>query len=951
MILSTPLPEQRFFVPEVVQTSAMDCGPATLKALLEGFGIHVSYGRLREACQTDVDGTSIDTVEEVAVQLGLQAEQIMVPADHLLLPAAHALPAIAVVRQPNGLTHFVLAWSHHGRFVQVMDPASGRRWLTQRRFLDDLYIHTLPIPAAAWRDWAGSEEFCGPLRQRLFDLKIETTDVERSLAAALEDAGWRSLAALDAATRLVDAIVRAGGLVGGQEAWRVLEHFFRHTRGEAPEPGVAIPAAYWSVRAAPADDAAPPPCENRGLPQMEEHLLLRGAVLVRVLGRRVSVNQPEGEPPDATAHLPEVEEVTPTSLPAELAAALSEPPSHTEREILHFLRVDGLLTPAVLALALLLAAIGVLIEALLLRGILDVGRSLSMVGQRIGMAAGLFLFFVAVMLLEIPIASTAMRMGRRFETRLRVAFLEKIPRLSDRYFHSRLTSDMTQRAHDLRQLYELPNLGISFLRLSFQIVLTAMGVIWLNPISAPLALLATAFAVGMSFATQPLLTEQDLRLRTHTTALSRYYLDALLGLIPLRSHGAQRAMRNEHESLLVEWTNAGAQFYRVQVLVQAAEAFVGSGFAVWILFHYVMRGGDVSGVLLLFYWTLNLPVLGQALANLAQQYPLQRNRVLRVMEVLTAPDETAAGPETAASPAAAEANSPPPCPRGGRKVPEAGNRELLQAGQGIAIAMRDICVQAGGHTILSHIGLEIRAGEHIAIVGPSGAGKSSLVGLLLGWHRPAAGQVFVDGTPLEGARLRQLRRETVWVDPSVQLWNRPLLDNLRYGDHDSGMASVTPIIERADLFDMIEKMPYGLQTPLGEGGGLVSGGEGQRVRLGRGMVRANVRLVILDEPFRGLDREQRRRLLTRAREHWSNATLIFISHDVGESRQFARVVVVEGGHIIENARPDALFRRRTSRYRALLDAESAVRTGLWESATWRRLWLADGHLEERDARG
>ena len=66
-----------WLVPEVIQTSGMDCGPASLKAMLEGFGIPVSYGRLREACQTDVDGTSISTMEEVATQLGLVAEEIM----------------------------------------------------------------------------------------------------------------------------------------------------------------------------------------------------------------------------------------------------------------------------------------------------------------------------------------------------------------------------------------------------------------------------------------------------------------------------------------------------------------------------------------------------------------------------------------------------------------------------------------------------------------------------------------------------------------------------------------------------------------------------------------------------------------------------------------------------------------------------------------------------------
>jgi ATP-binding cassette subfamily B protein len=87
----------------------MDCGPAALKCLLEDFGIPVSYGRLREACQTDVDGTSIDTLEDVAVQLGLEAEQIMVPVDHLLLPEAQSLPALVVVRLPNGNTHFVVA--------------------------------------------------------------------------------------------------------------------------------------------------------------------------------------------------------------------------------------------------------------------------------------------------------------------------------------------------------------------------------------------------------------------------------------------------------------------------------------------------------------------------------------------------------------------------------------------------------------------------------------------------------------------------------------------------------------------------------------------------------------------------------------------------------------------------------------------------------------------------
>ena len=147
----------RWLAPEVVQTSAMDCGPAALKCLLEGFGLHASYGRLREACQTDVDGTSIDTLEDLANDVGLVAEQTIVPIDHVMVSAAAVLPAIAVVRQPGGVLHFVVAWRRHGPLVQVMDPATGRRWPSLTAFTEELYEHSMPVPAEAWRSWAESD--------------------------------------------------------------------------------------------------------------------------------------------------------------------------------------------------------------------------------------------------------------------------------------------------------------------------------------------------------------------------------------------------------------------------------------------------------------------------------------------------------------------------------------------------------------------------------------------------------------------------------------------------------------------------------------------------------------------------------------------------------------------------------------------------------------------------
>jgi ABC-type transport system involved in cytochrome bd biosynthesis fused ATPase/permease subunit len=265
---------------------------------------------------------------------------------------------------------------------------------------------------------------------------------------------------------------------------------------------------------------------------------------------------------------------------------------------------------------------------------------------------------------------------------------------------------------------------------------------------------------------------------------------------------------------------------------------------------------------------------------------------------------------------------------------------------GVAIQMENITVRAGGHIILQEVTLSLRSGEHVAIVGASGVGKSSLVGLLLGWHRPAEGRVLIDGRPLTGERLHELRRVTAWVDPGVQLWNRSLVENLHYGANASNMTDVSAVIEQAELLAVLESLPNGLQTTLGEAGGLVSGGEGQRVRLGRALLRPGMRLAILDEPFRGLERGQRHTLLMRARQHWSAATLLCITHDVQETQAFDRVLVIEEGQVLEDASPAQLLAQPGSRYHALLAAEEAVQRGLWEATAWRRLWLEGGHLRD-----
>jgi ATP-binding cassette subfamily B protein len=169
---------------------------------------------------------------------------------------------------------------------------------------------------------------------------------------------------------------------------------------------------------------------------------------------------------------------------------------------------------------------------------------------------------------------------------------------------------------------------------------------------------------------------------------------------------------------------------------------------------------------------------------------------------------------------------------------------------------------------------------------------------------------------------------------------------LQYGSAESAPPHFGAAIESADLRRVLEKLPDGLQTVLGEGGGLISGGEGQRVRFGRALLKTDARLVILDEPFRGLDREKRRALLSRARELWRGATLICITHDVGETMEFDRVLVMDKGRIVEDAPAPTLASRQDSLYRALLNDEEVVRAEMWSSGVWRRLRVDGGRLIE-----
>jgi ATP-binding cassette subfamily B protein len=875
--------------PEVLQTSLTDCGPAALKAVLEGFGIRADYDQLRDRCETDVDGTSIDALAKLGGELGLRSQRVLVSRDSLLLPQANCLPAIVVTRSGGGLLHFIVVWSVCGPWVQIMDPGSGRRWLSRAAFLEMMPDIPLPISARRWRRWAGSENALGPLRERMRALGISRRSANALLDRAALDPSFRAFATLDAGVRMAAALVGSGALRKGAQALRLVTRVLP-ARSDAAAgdcvPGL-VPPRFWWVSEDPASAG---------------QLIVRGSVIVHFARAAAA------EPRRARAQ-------------REAAASNLRP----MRALFQIARRDShRALPWALA-GLCAGALLVPVEAIVLRGALSIEHYLALDYQRVlGVVAALTLMAVGLVV-EQSSAAAVRRIGLGLETRLRVAFLERLPLLDDPYLRSRPSSDMAGRAHAMHLVHEIPVLWAQAARALLTLLATAGGLIWLHPQGAILTAIAVLASLVVPYLARRSLTETNLRLRTHGSALERFYFDALLGVSPIRVHGAERAVRCEHEALLTEWAGTAKSLHVQSTGLQALQLLTSTSVAAALVTAYVTSGGAVSGLLLFAFWALRVPSIAQELAVTQLALRTLRATALRLLAPLIVPLRAAAdGAPAAEAPGASDA-------------------------RGIAVAFERVTVRAGGHELLRELDATIAAGDHVAIVGASGAGKSSLLGVLLGWHEACEGRVLLDGARLDATQLGRLREQTAWVDPAVRLWERSLYDNLVFG-HDARPHELLPVaMERADLTEVLAQLPEGLQANLGEGGLRVSGGQGQRVRLGRAQMRDRARLVLLDEPFRGLERDKRQALLRNARKHWPQATLLFVSHDIKDALQFGRVLVMADGRIVEDGDPAALVKEPNSRYGALFRAEQALRDQLWRAAHWRHAAIERGALLEREA--
>ncbi len=242
----------------------------------------------------------------------------------------------------------------------------------------------------------------------------------------------------------------------------------------------------------------------------------------------------------------------------------------------------------------------------------------------------------------------------------------------------------------------------------------------------------------------------------------------------------------------------------------------------------------------------------------------------------------------------------------GEVVPEAA--EPLQAGpprQGLAL--RGVWfAYAEGAPVLRHLDLEVAAGERVCVVGPTGAGKSTLLALLLRFYDPDAGVVELDGTDLRDLDLASLRRQLALVPQDPWMLDGTVADNVRFGRPGATREELEAAARATRVDELIQRLPDGWETEIGEGGVRLSGGQRRRVALARAILR-DASVLLLDEPTSGLDAASEQAVLDALDRAAEGRTVLSVSHRLSLAARADRVVVLDGGRVVEQGPPGELL--------------------------------------------
>lgn len=227
--------------------------------------------------------------------------------------------------------------------------------------------------------------------------------------------------------------------------------------------------------------------------------------------------------------------------------------------------------------------------------------------------------------------------------------------------------------------------------------------------------------------------------------------------------------------------------------------------------------------------------------------------------------------------------------------------------------------------VLRNLNLAVSAGERVALVGDSGSGKSTIAHLILRLYDPDDGYVAIDGRDIRDYTLASLRNQMAVVLQDSYLFRMTVRENIAMARPGATDEQVTAAAKAAGAHDFIMGLPQGYDTPLGEGGGGLSGGQKRRIAIARAILR-DAPIVILDEPTVGLDAASEKHVIEAIGKLTRNRTTILVTHQLNTVTDFDRIVVLSGGRVVESGPHEDLLASQ-GLYRRLWESQQGSRSG------------------------
>jgi ATP-binding cassette, subfamily B, bacterial len=469
---------------------------------------------------------------------------------------------------------------------------------------------------------------------------------------------------------------------------------------------------------------------------------------------------------------------------------------------------------------------------------------------------------------------------------MRLALFRHLQRLSPR-FYARMP---------LGQIASRINSDISEIqRVAAEVALSWIGsVVFLaGAIAILIALDPLLFAVSIAVLPLSLLALVRYRrrledsiavVRDRSAGIGTFLIEALQGMRLVVTHNAQDREAARFRERNDGFVDALMRMRRLTYLsggVPGLLLSVGSGAVLLVGGWRVIDGRITMGTLVAFI-AYQMRLLGpvQSLMGLYASVATARVSLRRVHEILDTPPEVTE----------MDAATPLPAVRGD-------------------VVLDDVTFTFDrGAPVLDRVSLTIPAGERVAIVGASGGGKSTIADLLVRQLDPTAGRILLDGRDLRELRLTDVRRHVVVVEQDPFIFNTSVAENIRYARPDAGAADVDAAARAAGLAELIDRLPQGIDTPVGERGRALSAGERQRLAIARAFL-ADPAVLVLDEATGSVDPAMEAQVVSGYEAVMRGRTTIVISHRLEPARRADRVVVLDRGRIVEDGSADSLMAR------------------------------------------